>query len=202
MAGNLMLCATLAFVNGEEPYKMGGFKPRTARWTARRLKPAQFGPFTGNRYPLRDEAMETCERPQLFVRVFSWLKTFLSRPAHKQRRHHQYHHPVSMPPATTRRGAGPEPLYPQTIEWVRCLPREIRPLHVVKYFPHVANKLYLTWNSPPHFGRCMRELMLDSRGGRQGFPPAVAGELATLFEYHATLAFPTVIDPWDRNYRK
>ena len=73
-------------------------------------------------------------------------------------------------PFTHQRRSGPEPLIPETIEWVRKLPRELRPLHVVKYFPHVANRIYLVWVSPEHFERCMRDLMLDNRGGRQGFP--------------------------------
>ena len=78
----------------------------------------------------------------------------------------------------------------------------MRPLHIVKYLPHVANKIYLTWYSLQLFERCMRELMLDSRGERQGFPLAVASELASLFEHHSTLAFPKAVDPWDHNYRK
>jgi len=145
--------------------------------------------------------MEACVHSGLLTRIFSWLKKSLWASRNEQRRY-QYHQRAQKPGTTTRRRAGPEQLYPQTIEWVRGLPREMRPLHIVKYFPHVANKLYLTWNSPQHFERCMREFMLDSRGGRQGFPPAVASELASLFEHHSTLAFPKPVDPWDRNYRK
>ena len=107
---------------------------------------------------------------------------------------------IKPPLSTARRRLGPEPLLPETIVWVRGLPREMRPLHVVKYFPHVANQLFLTWNSPEYFDRYVRNLMLDTRGGRQGFPPAVASELADLYEYHSILVFPKARDPWDRNH--
>jgi len=146
--------------------------------------------------------MEACDPPRVLVRIVEWLKTQFrgSTPTGRRTNQHSQVSPTTLVKPQPR--GGPQSLYPQTIEWVRSLPREIRPLHVVKYFPHVANKLYLTWNSPEHFERCIRDLMLDTRGGRQGFPPDVAADLATLYEYHATLAFPTAADPWDRNYQR
>ena len=105
-------------------------------------------------------------------------------------------------PAARRRRTTPELLLPETLNWARELPQKVRPLHTIKGFPHVANRIFLMWSSPEHFESYMRSLMLDARGGRQGFPPPVAAEIATLYEYHSTSAYPRGRDPWDRNYRR
>jgi len=105
-------------------------------------------------------------------------------------------------PAARRRRTTPEPLLPETLKWARELPQKVRPLHTMKAFPHVANRIFLMWSSPEHFESTMRGFMLDARGGRQGFPPAVAQEIAALYEHHSMSAFPRARDPWDRNYRR
>jgi len=89
-----------------------------------------------------------------------------------------------------------------TLEWARKLPARVRPMQTLQSFPHVANRMSLLWASPEHFEPYARGLMLDMRGGRKGFPAPVAAEIATLYEYHATSAFPRAPDPWDKNYRR
>ena len=83
----------------------------------------------------------------------------------------------------------PVALRPDTIVWLEELPDSVRPVALATGFPHVANRLSSVWRSPSRFDACMLSLLLDERGGRQGFPRAVASELAALSRYHATIAF-------------
>lgn len=47
-------------------------------------------------------------------------------------------------------------------------------------YPHVLNKLARLWSTPVETQRCLQELLLCSRSGRQGFPPVVISELMLL----------------------
>jgi hypothetical protein len=47
-------------------------------------------------------------------------------------------------------------------------------------YPHVLNRLARLWSAPQEAQRCLDELLLSSRSGRQGFPPAVIAELMLL----------------------
>ena len=67
-------------------------------------------------------------------------------------------------------------------------------------FPHILNRLMQIWDTP-EFDPFMQDLMVDKRGGRQGFPLEVAAELMFLSELHNRLKkkgyrLPAVEDPW------
>jgi hypothetical protein len=47
-------------------------------------------------------------------------------------------------------------------------------------YPHVLNRLARLWSAPAEAQRCLEDLLLSSRTGRQGFPPAVIAELMLL----------------------
>ena len=47
-------------------------------------------------------------------------------------------------------------------------------------YPHVLNRVARLWSVPAEAQRCLEELLLTSRSGRQGFPPAVIAELMLL----------------------
>ena len=47
-------------------------------------------------------------------------------------------------------------------------------------YPHVLNRVARVWSVPSEAQRCLNELLLTSRSGRQGFPPAVVAELMLL----------------------
>jgi hypothetical protein len=61
----------------------------------------------------------------------------------------------------------------------------------------VLNRIAEVWNKPEQADRCFDELLLHSRGVRQGFPQAVIGEIASLRHYHLTRMFPKRADPWE-----
>jgi len=105
-----------------------------------------------------------------------------------------------MPGKEHRTITQPVELEPETIVWLESLPESVRPMALSARFPHVANQICRVWASPLRFDACMLSLLLDDRGGRQGFPRIVASELAALSRHHATLAFedPAASDDWRR----
>jgi len=65
-------------------------------------------------------------------------------------------------------------------------------------FPRVLNRIADVWSKPQQADRCFDELLLHSRGVRQGFPQAVISEIASLRHYYATRMFPKRADPWEQ----
>jgi hypothetical protein len=70
-----------------------------------------------------------------------------------------------------------------TFKWVATLPRAIRPLALLQRYPRIVNVMAQTWSDPPAFRDYMFELLIDRRGGRQGFPQNVRCELLALRAY-------------------
>jgi len=62
-------------------------------------------------------------------------------------------------------------------------------------FPRVLNRIADVWCKPQQADRCFGELLLHSRGVRQGFPQAVISEIASLRYYYLTSMFPRRVDP-------
>ena len=84
--------------------------------------------------------------------------------------------------------------FPSTFRWIASLPREIRPLSLLKHFPRIANMLAQAWHEPVAFREYMFDLLIDRRGGRQGFPQEVRSELLKLRAYfdHVHPLAPTI----------
>ena len=84
--------------------------------------------------------------------------------------------------------------FPSTFRWIASLPREVRPLALLKQFPRIANMLAQAWHDPAAFREYMFDLLIDRRGGRQGFPQDVRIELLKLRAYfdHIHPHVPTV----------
>jgi hypothetical protein len=86
--------------------------------------------------------------------------------------------------ASDKRRATPanEPLA-ATFKWIASLPRAIRPLALLRQYPRIANVMAQTWTDPPAFRDYMFELLVDRRGGREGFQQNVRCELLALRAY-------------------
>jgi hypothetical protein len=69
---------------------------------------------------------------------------------------------------------------PATRRWLDSLPASIRPIEMVKTYPRIANRIALAWNDPKTAQEVMDDLLIDQRGGRQGFPPLEKMELLRL----------------------
>lgn len=89
-----------------------------------------------------------------------------------------------------------ETLQESTKRWLYELPAAVRPVETAKAFPRIVNKLAELWKRPSRCDEYFHTLLLDKRGGRQGFPPAVAMELGTLADHYAK-ANPYKHSIWD-----
>ena len=87
-----------------------------------------------------------------------------------------------------RRKAMPaDHLLPATVNWLANLPLELQPNATRDAFPRIANTLALLWTRPEPLRDYLDDLLVDSRGGRRGFPLAILQELHALSAYHGTL---------------
>jgi hypothetical protein len=64
----------------------------------------------------------------------------------------------------------------------------------------VVNHIACLWRRPAHLDRYFDDLLIDKRGGRQGFPFAVANELAVLKDYYETEVYPKRECVWQKVY--
>lgn len=82
---------------------------------------------------------------------------------------------------SSRRKAAPfNRLLRHTLDWADTLPPKVKPLAVMERYPRLANLLAANWQDPLAAGGCLRDLVIDTRGGRQGFPPDVLEDLVIL----------------------
>lgn len=68
--------------------------------------------------------------------------------------------------------------------WMDALPPRVRPVQLAETFPRICNRLALVWRDAALCERIFDDLLVDRRGGRQGFPPPITQELLRLHEYH------------------
>jgi hypothetical protein len=64
--------------------------------------------------------------------------------------------------------------------WLLRLPPKLRPVTLADAYPRVANRLARDWSDNFMLEVCFEDLLIDRRGGRRGFPPAVVRELKRL----------------------
>ncbi len=79
------------------------------------------------------------------------------------------------------------PLRPQDLalseiarRWLESLPPDERPQALAAQYPRIANRIALCWGDAMLVGKVLDDLLVDRRGGRRGFPPAVRQELLRL----------------------
>lgn len=66
------------------------------------------------------------------------------------------------------------------IRWFQSIPRRHRPRELASRFPHIVNRMALLWGKRDLVERYFDDLLVDRRGGRQGFPREVSQELLAL----------------------
>ena len=89
---------------------------------------------------------------------------------------------------TEKRTATPdEALSDAASAWMAELPDAIRPRQLALRYARLANRIAELWSDPVKCERLLDDLMTDRRGGRKGFPLAIASELATLHEHYYRL---------------
>ena len=99
--------------------------------------------------------------------------------------------PIARPiaPRTGAAARSPEPeataLSSVGQAWLDGLPSRLRPTCTAAAYPRIVNRLALCWRDPELVAKVFADLMVDRRGGRRGFPPAVAAELLALRDAQA-----------------
>jgi hypothetical protein len=83
------------------------------------------------------------------------------------------------------------------MDWLLSLDKEHFPIELAKYHPRIINILAEHWNSPVEGRAYLDGLLLDDRGGREGFSMSVLRELIALKELHNKVV-PQVADIWDK----
>ncbi|SOZ39933.1 hypothetical protein [Cupriavidus neocaledonicus] len=84
-----------------------------------------------------------------------------------------------------RRAPSPEDaaLSDVAMRWLLSLPAAARPLVLCRRYPRIGNQLAALAANPAALHAFLVELLIDKRGGRQGFPEGIALELSRLHEY-------------------
>ena len=95
-----------------------------------------------------------------------------------------------------RKGAGAESLRTATLQWILKLPEHVQPRHLQLRYPRIANRIAGLWNDVAPCETYLEGLLQDKRGGRKGFPLAVAQEFANLRDYYFRLHHKQ-LTPWD-----
>lgn len=96
-----------------------------------------------------------------------------------------------------RRPQLPEVLTGDTIQWLAGLPPDVRPGALPIQYVRIANRLARVWPDAYACLAYLDDLLIDRRGGRQGFPFEVALELAGLKDHYETVVHPTAQTAWD-----
>ncbi|CAJ95389.1 hypothetical protein CMPELA_21980 [Cupriavidus necator] len=69
------------------------------------------------------------------------------------------------------------------MRWLASLPAEARPVELCRRYARIGNHLAALSTNPAALRAFLVELLIDKRGGRQGFPDGIALELSRLHEY-------------------
>jgi len=82
-----------------------------------------------------------------------------------------------------RRARPVEYLLQSSENWMDVLPPEVFPGALATHYPRILNLIALQWNDRLGCPAYFDELLVDRRGGRQGFPAAVKRDLQKLRDY-------------------
>jgi hypothetical protein len=83
-------------------------------------------------------------------------------------------------PAARAADVAPAVLGSHAVAWADNLPPNLRPVELMRRYPRVANRLALCWADRTLRHNALEDLLIDRRGGRQGFPARVREELIRL----------------------
>lgn len=81
-------------------------------------------------------------------------------------------------------------LQPETWALLAELPIDAKITQLAVKYPRVANRLAENWSRPDITKPYLASLLIDDRGGREGFPADVVAELLRLSHYYETLVAP------------
>jgi hypothetical protein len=85
---------------------------------------------------------------------------------------------------------------PQAVTWLLSFSDKYLPAELAKAYPRIVNRLAETWSQPAEGRKYLESLLVDERGGREGFPLPIVRELMALKELRNRL-HPPKTDIWD-----
>ena len=100
-----------------------------------------------------------------------------------------------------RRAAPPEVLTEAAAAWLASLSDEVCPRELARQFPRIANKLCELWKRPAQCDVYIKQLMMNDRGVRKGFPDVVGREISVLANHYASV-HPYRHSIWDDVMRR
>jgi hypothetical protein len=69
------------------------------------------------------------------------------------------------------------------IEWLLSLPPELRPRTLCERYPRVVNRVAAAWSHVEERALVLHSLLVDTRGGRKGFPADIRREIEALSRF-------------------
>ena len=102
-----------------------------------------------------------------------------------------------------RGGSPPETLTPAAEALLRSVPADCQPRVLAEKFPRILNRMAEIWRRPSLMDAYFDELLVDTRGGRQGFPLDVLFDITSLKEHYQRDVFPRHLEKgeWDPRNR-
>ena len=68
------------------------------------------------------------------------------------------------------------------------LDEAVRPQELAARYPRIVNQIARHWRTPTLMDRYFQDLLMDTRGSRQGFPLKIVMELSTLREHYTGMS--------------
>ena len=91
-------------------------------------------------------------------------------------------------------------LTPEGTALLASLDEGVRPKELAARYPRIVNKIARDWRVPAQLDRYFQELLMDTRGNRQGFPLKIVMELSTLREHYTGMSGSArAASVWDAN---
>jgi len=79
------------------------------------------------------------------------------------------------------------------------LPEAVRPLQLRENFPRICNQIAELWAIPELAIPFFDDLLIDNRGGRNGFSLSIITEVSNLREHFVATYAPHKLDVWNIN---
>lgn len=87
-----------------------------------------------------------------------------------------------------------------TRQWLAGISEYARPVKLCERHPRIGNQLALLWSQPQACREYLDDLLVDRRGGRTGFAPAIRAEIVRLERYHLlTMSAGGPVQAWRQN---
>lgn len=107
--------------------------------------------------------------------------------------------PAPAKPEAIRSTRPPEAVSQRSMQVLATLPSAYQMHETRRHYPHVLNSIADAWHDPEFLFHVIRNLLIDQRGGRAGFPFSVLAEVTNLREYYFSSVRPDARARFNQN---